>query len=81
MLFNLYSECLIEETVKNERGLNINGENVNNVRFADDAVLIAESEEDLHEMVNELNQKCNNYGRSLNAKQTKVMVIDKKEKI
>ena len=59
VLFNLYSEYLIEEALSNKRGLNINGENINNVRFADDTVLIAESEEDLQEMVNELNQKCN----------------------
>ena len=81
VLFNLYSEYLIEEALSNKRGLNINGENINNVRFADDTVLIAESEEDLQEMVNELNKKCSDYGMSLNAKKTKVMVIDKKEKI
>ena len=40
------------------------------MRFADDTVLIAESKEDLKEMIN-----------SLNAKKTKVMVIDKKEQI
>ena len=41
---------------------------------------MAESERDVQEMVNELNQKCNDYGMSLNAKKTKVIVIDKKEK-
>ena len=32
-------------------------------------------------MINELYQKCVEYGMSLNAKKTKVMVIDKKEQI
>ena len=80
VLFNLYSEYLIEEALNNKRRLSINGENINNVRFADDTVLIAESEEELQEMVNELNQNRNDYGMSLNAKKAKVMVIDKKAK-
>ena len=78
MLFTQYNEYLIEEALNNKRGLNINGENINNARFADDTVLITESEEDLQEVVNEMNQKCNDYGMSRNAKKTKVMVIDKK---
>ena len=49
--------------------------------MADDNVLIAESKEDLQEMINELHQKCVEYGMSLNAKKTKVMAIDKKEQI
>ena len=81
ILFNLYSEFLIEEALSDREGLHINGENINNIRFADDTVLIAESKEDLQEMINELNQKCIEYGMSLNAKKTKVMVIDKKEQI
>ena len=53
ILFNLYSEFLIEEALSD-----INGENINNIRFADDTVLIAESREDLQKMINELHQKC-----------------------
>ena len=49
--------------------------------FADDTVLIAESKEDLKEMINELHQKCVENSMSLNAKKTKVMVIDKKNQI
>ena len=81
ILFNLYSEFLIEEALSDREGLDINGENINNIRFADDTVLIAESKEDIQEMINELNQKCREYGMSLTAKKTKVMVIDKMEQI
>ena len=47
------------------------------MKFADDTVLIAESREDLKEMINELHQRCVEYSISLNAKKTKLMVIDK----
>ena len=43
ILFNMYSELLIEEALSDRKGLNINGENINNIRFADDTVLIAEA--------------------------------------
>lgn len=81
VLFNLYSEYLIEEALNNSSGLKINGQNVNNIRFADDTVLIAESIEDLQGMVKALNDECKVFGMSLNAKKTKIMVIDKKEKV
>ena len=71
ILFNLYSEFLIEEALSNRNGRNINRENINNIRFADDTVLIAESKEDLQEMINELDQKCTEYGMRLNAKENK----------
>ena len=60
---------------------NFKNEIVRRTRFADDTVLIAESKEDLKEMMNELHQKCVENSMSLNAKKTKVMVIDKKEQI
>ena len=62
ILFSLYSEFLIVEALSDRKGLNINGENINNIRIADDTVLIAESNKDLQEMINELNQKCIEYG-------------------
>ena len=60
---------------------NFKNEIVRRTRFADDTVLIAESKEDLKEMMNELHQKCVENSMSLNAKKTKVMVIDEKEQI
>lgn len=46
---------LIEKALNKKRGLNINEENISNVRFADDTALFAGSDEDLQEMVKELN--------------------------
>ena len=46
-LFNLYAEYIIWNTRLDERqaGINIAGRNINNIRYADDTSLMAESEE------------------------------------
>ena len=53
------------------------GMTINNTRFADDTVLLASTEEELHRLLDEINEFCNAYGMELNAKKTKVMVIEK----
>ena len=45
-LFALYSEKILRE-IKDLNGIKINGININNIRYADDIVLIAESEKKL----------------------------------
>ena len=40
-----------------EAGININGVRLSNLRFADDIVLFAESEEQLKDMIEELNKE------------------------
>jgi len=55
----------------------LGGENVTNLRYADDAVLIADSRKKLQRMLNKLNSKCKAYGMSMNVKKTKVMVMSK----
>ena len=44
-LFNLYSEVILRNLDESER-LKANGENLNNLRYADDTSLLAGSEED-----------------------------------
>ncbi len=61
------------------KGVNINGENLNNLRFADDTALVAETEQDIQNMIDRLCKVCKDYGMSLNAKKTKVMIISKDE--
>ena len=48
-LFNLYAEYIIENTGLDEAqaGIKIAGRNINNLRYADDTTLMAESEEEL----------------------------------
>ncbi|GFS00920.1 endonuclease-reverse transcriptase [Elysia marginata] len=60
-------------------GLKVNGGNINNLRYADDTVLLAESENDLQNLVTIIEEKSEQYGLMMNTKKTKAMVISKKE--
>ena len=48
-LFNLYAEYIIKNARldKAQAGIKIDGRNINNLRYADDTTLMAESEEEL----------------------------------
>ena len=52
-LFNLYAEYIIRNAGLEEAhaGINIAGRNINNLRYADDTTLIAESEEELKSLL------------------------------
>ena len=52
-----------------------------NLKYADDAVLMADSIKKLKRMLNKLNSKCKSYGMSMNVKKTKVMVMSKEGNI
>uniref|UniRef100_A0A3P9HMW9 ribonuclease H n=1 Tax=Oryzias latipes TaxID=8090 RepID=A0A3P9HMW9_ORYLA len=56
-----------------EAGININGERMNNLRFADDIILFAEKEEDLSKLLNDLNKEGRKDGMKMNKKKTKIM--------
>ena len=52
-LFNLYAEYLMRNTLLEEAqaGIKISGRNINNLRYADDTTLMAESEEELKSLL------------------------------
>ena len=52
-LFNLYAEYIMRNTGLEEAqtGIKIDGGNINNLRYADDTILMAESEEELKSLV------------------------------
>ena len=79
ILFNLYTERMIEEALQGKRGIQINGENMTNIRYADDTVLMAENEQELQQLLQDVNQACKKYGMALNYKKTKVMIMGKGE--
>ena len=78
-LFNLYSEKVISEALELQHSITLNGEYISNARYTDDTALVAETGEQLQQMINNINDSCNKYGMSLNVKNTKVMVISKKD--
>ena len=76
-LFNIYSEMILRN-LENYPGVKINGENINNIRYADDTVLIADSEENLQRLLDITIEKSVEMGLTLNVKKTECMVISKK---
>uniref|UniRef100_A0A8D8SJ40 Craniofacial development protein 2 n=2 Tax=Cacopsylla melanoneura TaxID=428564 RepID=A0A8D8SJ40_9HEMI len=78
LLFNVYSERIMTKALEEERGgININGRPVNNIRYADDTVLLAETMEDLQRMLNNVIQASEESGLTLNTKKTKYMIVAK----
>ena len=77
-LFNLYSEVILRNLDESE-GLKANGENLNNLRYADDTSQLAGSEEDLKTLLNIVVEESEKLGLSLNVKKTECMVVSKKK--
>ena len=76
-LFNLYTE-IIFRYVEQLRGVTVGGLNINNLRYADDTVLLADNEESLQSILNGVNEAGKKYNMKMNAKKTKSMIITKK---
>ncbi len=56
-----------------DMGLKIDGEYLNNLRFADDIVLLTNSGEDLEKMISDLHRNSLKVGLKMNMKKTKIM--------
>lgn len=79
ILFNLYSEKIFNEALDEKtEGIIVNGQVINNLRYADDTVLLATSEVELQSLIDSINQRSLEAGLRLNVKKTKVMVISRK---
>ena len=75
-LFNLYTERIFRES-DDLRACVLGGENTNNLRYADDTALIAESEEKLQETVDRVYSESLEKGLRMNVKKTKTMVVSR----
>ena len=51
LLFNLYSEFMIKEAMENVDGIKFNEINITNLRYADDAVLVADKRKKMQNMI------------------------------
>ena len=60
----------LEET---QAGIKIAGRNINNLRYADDTTLMAESEEELKSLLMKVKQQSEKVGLKLNIQKTKIM--------
>ena len=57
-----------------QAGIKIAGRNINNLRYADDTTLMAESEEELKSLLMKVKEESEKAGIKLNIKKTKIMV-------
>ena len=60
----------LEET---QAGIKMAGRNINNLRYADDTTLMAESEEELKDLLMKVNEESEKVGLKLNIQKTKIM--------
>ena len=74
-LFNLYAECIMRNAGLDEAqaGIKIAGRNINNLRYADDTILMAESKEKLKNLLMKVKEKSGKIGLKLNIQKTKIM--------
>ena len=56
-----------------QAGVKIAGRNINNLRYADDTTLMAESEEELKTLLMKVKEESEKVGLNLNIKKTKIM--------
>ena len=74
-LFNLYAEYIMRNAGLEEAqaGIKIPGGNINNLRYADDTTLMAESEEELKSLLMKVKEKSEKVGLKVNIQKTKIM--------
>ena len=75
LIFNLYAEYIMRNTGLEEAqaGIKIAGRNINNLRYADDTTLMAESEEELKNLLMEVKEESEKVGLKLDMQKTKIM--------
>ena len=74
-LFNLYAEFIMRNSGLDEEqaGIKIAGENINNLSFADDTTLMAESKEELKSLLIKVKEKSEKTGLKPNIQKMKIM--------
>ena len=74
-LFNLYAEHIMRNAGLDEAqaGIKIAGRNINNLRYAGDTTLIAESEKELKSLLMKVKEESEKVGLKLNIQKTKIM--------
>ena len=74
-LFNLYAEYIVRNAGLEEAqaGIKIAGRNINNLRYADDTTLMAESGEERKSLLMKVKEQSGKVGLKLNIQKTKIM--------
>ena len=74
-MFNLYAEYITRNTglEETQAGIKIAGRNINNLRYAEDTTLMAESEEELKSLLMKVKVESEKVGLKLHIQKTKIM--------
>ena len=74
-LFNLHAQYIMQNTRLDEAqaGIKIAGRNINNLRYTDDSILMAEGEEELKSVFMKVKEESENVGLKLSIQKGKVM--------
>ena len=74
-LFNLFAEYIMRNAGLDEAqaGIKIVGKTINNLRYADDTILMAESKEELKSLLTKVKEENEKSGLKLNIQKTKIM--------
>ena len=76
LLFNWYSERIFRK-LREKPGINIGGHVINNLRYADDTVILATSKEELQDILETVNKGGEKYGMRMNIEKTKSMILSR----
>lgn len=78
LIFNLYSEEIFNEALEGEEhGILVNGERLNNIRYADDTVVFADNIISMQRLIDKISEASERYGLKVNINKTKFMIISK----
>ena len=74
-LFNLYAEYITQNAGLDEAqaGIKIAGRNINNLRYADDTILVTESEEEIKSLLMKVKEESEKVGLKFNIQKIKIM--------
>ena len=79
-LFNFYAEYIMRNTGLEEAqaGIKIARRNINNLRYADDTTLMAQSKEELKSLLMKVKEESEKVGLKLNIQKTKIIASGRK---
>ena len=77
-LFNFYAEYIIQNAGLDEvqAEIKISGRNINDLRYADDTILMAESKKELKRLLMKVKEESEKVGLKLNIQKTNIMASD-----
>src|SRR6478609_6456300 len=78
VLFSIYAEMMMKEAFENvEEGIRVGGELIEDVKYADDQGMVANTEAGLQSLMDSLNTTAKHYDMKINIKKTKAMVVSR----